>query len=392
MDRYGSANLNRQLGDWLREESTSRAPARLVEEVFARTSRTGQVRRWWPQLPRRNHSIALVPPPLAGFAGVAAFAVVFGLVVTVLLQPRALEPGGSPGSSSPAPSASASPGLETPRAMDLGGSPAQVVSLWAGAGPIDVVSAFGSIWTANSLSNDVGRFDPTTMRLLARIPAGTGPTWFVEAGGALWVTNQTGKGGLVRIDPETERASAPVGAETACGRPVLALGSLWAPACEADVIMRIDPATAELVDTIPAAGHKRLVLAGPTLVASGPAGLARFDPTTGTFFDIGACCGALIGSDGQTVWTSDETKVERIDPTDGRVVATFPYRYARGLGFGPGRAWLTVSNTGVVEIDLATNEVTRTIPQWPDPTVPLEAVGALWVTSLPDNELWRIVP
>jgi len=91
------------------------------------------------------------------------------------------------------------------------------------------------------------------------------------------------------------------------------------------------------------------------------------------------------------VWTSDESKVQRIDPADGRVVATFPYLHANAIGFGPGRAWLTVPNTGAVEIDLATNEVTRTVPQLADPTVPLEAAGVLWLTTL-DNELWRIVP
>jgi len=51
-----------------------------------------------------------------------------------------------------------------------------------------------------------------------------------------------------------------------------------------------------------------------------------------------------------------------------------------------------VSNVGIVEIDLATNRVTRTIPQLPDPTVPLEDAGVLWATDMDRSELWRIVP
>ena len=46
MDRF-SADLDRQLGEWLRDESATRAPARLVEDVFARTSQTRQAHRWW---------------------------------------------------------------------------------------------------------------------------------------------------------------------------------------------------------------------------------------------------------------------------------------------------------------------------------------------------------
>ena len=48
MDRFGPDQVDRELGAWLRDESSTRAPGGLVEGVFARTSRTRQASRWWP--------------------------------------------------------------------------------------------------------------------------------------------------------------------------------------------------------------------------------------------------------------------------------------------------------------------------------------------------------
>jgi hypothetical protein len=399
MTQLRDADLDRQVGAWLRDEAGTRAPGRLVEDVFARTTRTPQASRWWPPLgltkgdrliPRSVDSGtgAWAQPRLRAFVQAAAFVAVIVAVVGVLAWPRAVGPVGSPELTS-TPSPTPGSAVETPRAMLLDGSQADVLSLAANAAPVDVIDAFGPIWVAESGADAVVQIDPTTMARLASISGVTRPTWFTEAGPSLWVT-QEGAPGIVPIDPTTLRAGPPVGSAAACGRPVFALGSIWGAACDADVIMRIEPAAQRLADTIPAAGHTGLVFAASDLIASGPAGLARFDPETKAFTEIGACCGTLLGSDGATVWLSDDNNVRRIDPANGRVIATFPYRFARGVGFAPDHAWLTVSNVGVVEIDLTTNEVMRTIPQWPDPTVPLEAPGALWVTDHDRNELWRI--
>lgn len=134
------------------------------------------------------------------------------------------------------------------------------------------------------------------------------------------------------------------------------------------------------------------MLAGGNLISVGPAGLARLDPVTEGFTEIGGCCGDLIGSDGQAVWLENDNVVTRVDPSDGVVVATFPFASVGGIAFGGGRAWLTVFIVGVVEIDLATNEVVRTIPVLPAPSVPLESEGVLWVTDVDNSYLWRIEP
>jgi hypothetical protein len=53
---------------------------------------------------------------------------------------------------------------------------------------------------------------------------------------------------------------------------------------------------------------------------------------------------------------------------------------------------LTVGGTGVIEIDLASNAVLRTIPVPGSTLLAREVAGALWVTAFDTSELWRLEP
>ena len=420
MDRLSPETIDRELGRWLRDESAMRAPARLVEGVFARTARTRQARRWWPSGARSR--LRVVSPTedaahdrrigssfrlrgrddragstrVAGTWG-ARLAPLGGIVVVLLavvvgftLGHPATGPASNPGGGVPLPTASvgasAAPSIEASVAV-----PGKRIDLGDSAGPIGVIDAFGSIWIAEIHGNEVRRFDPETMAEVATVPVPSA-AWFAVADGALWVTNQTGTG-LSRIDPATNRVVAHVGDVAPCGAPVVAFGSLWQATCDAGVVLRIDPTANKVIDTIPAGGYGLVVLAADRLVAIGPEGLASLDPSTRAFTPIPnrAAFGAeFFVSDGTTVWVENPAGVARIDPANGQSIAGFPFSDAGEVSFAGDHAWLTVASQGVLEIDLATNQVTRTIPVGPSPLVAIEAGGALWVTDFDDNALWRI--
>jgi hypothetical protein len=123
-----------------------------------------------------------------------------------------------------------------------------------------------------------------------------------------------------------------------------------------------------------------MVLAAGQLIAIGPDGLARLDPETGTFTAIpnAAAVGAeFFASDGTTIWVKNNAGMARIDPADGRTIAGLSYPDAHAIAFAGDHAWLTVTGLGVLEIDVATNKVTRTIPLLPSPNIPIEAGGAV---------------
>ena len=317
------------------------------------------------------------------------------LVVAGLLA--ACSPGGAP-SSAPTPTAvslatettaatQAAPA--TPSATMLGELAATMVPLGDNAAPIDVTFAFGSIWVANHHDNSVTRIDPETLEIVAVIPVGRGPGWFAVTEDTLWVSNQNSNG-MTEIDPATNASVGEHGIWPPCGAPLVALGKIWQSACDAGVIMRVDPAAGTFHE-VSLNGRSWIALAGDRIVASGPKGLARLDPKTDAWTEIGGCCGDLIGADTRTAWVSDQNEVRRVDVKDGSTVATLPITFA-GLVmrvYGD-HAWLLQEATAAHRIDLATNEITLSVPIRPEPLSAIEADGALWVTSWGGNSVWRV--
>jgi YVTN family beta-propeller protein len=80
-----------------------------------------------------------------------------------------------------------------------------------GNGPTAVLSAFGSIWVANHLDNNVSRLEPSTGRVQETVEVGEGPGALVAAGGSVWVANEFDSS-ITSIDPQTDsHVPVPVG-------------------------------------------------------------------------------------------------------------------------------------------------------------------------------------
>jgi YVTN family beta-propeller protein len=288
--------------------------------------------------------------------------------------------------STPQASASASASVG-PEATTIGGLDVIVTHLGPNTAPIDVTYAFGSIWTANHRDNSLSRLDPATGAETERITVGSGPGWFVATDDALWVSNQNGRG-LTRIDPSTGAVEIGIGQWPPCNAPVLAFDRIWQPSCDTDRIMRLDPKSRTQMD-IAADGRNEVAWAGGTLVAVGPSGPARLDPTGGTFNELAPMNGDIIGADRQTVWMTDGSTVTRLDPKDGKSISTLQIPTATLVRVGAERAWLLKDDGSVLELDPATGATRRTI-LLDQATSVVEAAGALWVTAFDRDSVVRI--
>jgi streptogramin lyase len=209
---------------------------------------------------------------IAVIAVAAQVAACGSVVSSPVASPGATSVATSEASATAAVVASTKP-VGTASATEVDGMTIVKLGLAPGTYPIDVTFAFGSIWTANHHTNDVSRIDPVTMGEVARIAGGSGPGWFATTDEALWVSDQNGVG-MTRIDPATNLPVASIGSDAPCNRPVVAFGMVWQPACDANVILRIDPAS-NAVERVPAAGRFDLFAIGDELYAAGESGLAR---------------------------------------------------------------------------------------------------------------------
>jgi streptogramin lyase len=356
----------------------------LPRERATATGRFGRPR--WSRLP---------------MSAVATAAIAIALVVAAIgFRPVLNQPGASPTAGATAtpeataPASAPASSSPTPEARALGSASALRLSLGRDAAPIDVIVAFDSVWVADIHADDVRRYDPATMREVARIPVPDGPAWFVEADGALWVSTQLGNG-LARIDPATNTVVATVGDDPPCGAPFQRDGEIWQAACDGDAFLRIAPAANQVSQRYAAEGHGFLVATDDDFFTSGNDGLARWDPSTGSFTALsayGGASGALVFADGSTLWVVGGSAVLRVAPTDGHTISSFPYPGAGAVAFdGAGHAWLTAATQGLVEVDIATSSVLETIPV-PSPMVARAAAGFVWVTDFNNSVLWRVQP
>jgi hypothetical protein len=336
----------------------------------------------------RNSTIVAVAMLVAGCAGSGTPAATPSDVRSLSPAPM-IEPS-STQSPTPTPAQTAAV-LASPSATVMDGVAVTSIPLGVDAYPLDVVSAFGSIWVAEHRHDLVRRLDPSTLTTTAEIGPIVGPGWFAVTPEAVWVTNQNGFG-MSRIDPSTNTVTATVGDLPTCGPPAYALGSVWYAACDTDELVRIDPKSATVVARVPAHGRAWPIAIDGALYASGPAGLGRFDDTTGRIVEVGGCCGEPIGFDGHTVWLYDAPNVVRVDPGSGKVAGRMSVPLLSRAAFREGSAWLTVSTEGVREVDLDSGKVVRTVSTRSTPTGIIDVDGVLWVTDQLGDQLWRIEP
>ncbi|HYN69304.1 MAG TPA: hypothetical protein VEX41_03735 [Candidatus Eisenbacteria bacterium] len=323
-------DLGAAIEAWMADVASNAVPERLLEESFSRTFATRQVRLYpWGRLARlgrgrRSH--------LRVGIGAAVALVMVATVAGLLGGGASVKPTPSvTPSPSPTPEASVSAsGLTRVSVAPTGAidvvEPVALVTdglvVWTLTGtgravridPATNQAAMSvqlgatsdhfagiavdrnGVWVTDSDTKTLYRIDPTSLDVVARIPAGETPKGVVAIGEAVWVADAHG-GTVLRIDPSTNAvvASIAVGPTGGSGPSWVAsgLGSIWVGVPDASTAVRIDPETNTIV--------ARIVIPGPAV----------------------PCGGFAIR--GGAVWISsctESTAIARIDPATDRVVAT----------------------------------------------------------------------
>jgi streptogramin lyase len=225
--------------------------------------------------------------------------------------------------------------------------------------------AVGVAASALALGADAGRdtarpaIASGPLRVVAAIDVGGHPSSLAVTDGAVWAS--LGLGGIVRIDPETNRVVARIEPGGAVVALAAGLGSLWAVDIFGDRLLRIDPATNEVV--------------AATQVGALPAGVA-------------------VGFGSVWVTSHVDRSVARVDPESGRVLSTTRLDWSEiwpgAIVAGPGGIWVvTGGGSEVTRIDPRTGRVDFSLPVGGARS--LATVGdVLWVGLARDSRLLRI--
>ena len=121
------------------------------------------------------------------------------------------------------------PGFEVVRRIDpIANAVAATIPVAGSSDYRSVAIAFGSVWVTDTGTGDLTRIDPTTNQVVATIHLSGSPTRMASANGQLWVVvpepNQPG-GGIVPVDPVTNRAGQPLAVSATVPAPFVALAS-----------------------------------------------------------------------------------------------------------------------------------------------------------------------
>ena len=175
-------------------------------------------------------------------------------------------------------------------------------------------------------------------------------------------------------------------------------GALWAQVdAPVDAMVRIDARTNKVTAKVPG-GRNAAFGAGRLWIGVGDRGVLRVDPKDGKVLatiPMEECCYLAFGEG--AVWASGGGGLLRIDPKTDKVAAripiTVPCNGRKGIAVGEGSVWVACRDDGaVVRIDVKTNKVVAKISTGNAGAHDLAVTpGAVWVADTP-NEVARIDP
>jgi streptogramin lyase len=175
------------------------------------------------------------------------------------------------------------------------------------------------------------------------IAAGEGSVWVVLANTYEYVPNVRNRlqSSLVRLDPATGEILDTISLPGTAAGVAVGGGAVWvASRVDPPVVYRIDPKTKQVAATIdsghPASGA--VTYQDPYLWAANADGyLTRIDSRTNraTAFDVGSPEWPVLVSDGQSIWISAplDNLVARFNPATGAITRTVPTGGSRPQGF-----------------------------------------------------------
>ena len=203
------------------------------------------------------------------------------------------------------------------------------------------------------------------------------------------------------VDANTARTIA---ASTLRARPAAAASgtdSVWVATPDAGSVVRINPDTGAVRQTVHVGGAPNAVAvgAGAVWVADALEGrLSRIDPQTETVVQtirVGRGPGGVAVGD-RVVWVSNtiSSTISRIDARSGAVVHTAPLDARPGaVAIGAGAIWVaSESQNRVLRLDPASGEVRQTITVGTGPGAIAVGLGAVWVANRLDGTVTRIDP
>jgi YVTN family beta-propeller protein len=296
-------------------------------------------------------------------------------------------------------------------------APARVAATFRLFGdPVAMAVREADVWVAGNNPTWVTRWvtptDPMT-RETPTLALPAAPTRLVAAADAVWVLTPS-DASVVRIDPATNQVVATIGVGRAPSGLAVGAGAVWISRRSDGAVVRIDPATDRVAATIPVgrAPGAMTVAGGVVWVALPGGGLGRIDPASNrsTVVRVPRCCAGELAAGEGALWVANrgDGSLVRVDPATGRVAARVLLPKTTGqrphqVAVGEGAVWVTSASPRrdtanlLWRVDPGSNRVIGTLDLGPTsaggiPNSVAAGNGAVWVGGTTKGSIVRLEP
>jgi hypothetical protein len=269
----------------------------------------------------------------------------------------------------------------------------------------------GGMWYFNGADKTVLHIDLMTNEIISAIAINSTPSAIAWDSAGVWVVSQE-ENAVIRIDPLTDTivATTPF-SDGLLTSLAIAGGSVWAGYGSTDGtkggLVRINPATNEIQETIPMAGPVKQL--APTqrvlwvLIVDKEFSVVQNISASGevsVFYDSRVTNGqrySVLAADEDSVWLFSQTSnlAHRFELNSGQVVVEVKFtEQAQGnavdIALSPGALWAAMVNGTVARFNSATGQLEKRIEASNSMYDVVYAAGSIWAFNMQTARLYRI--
>jgi YVTN family beta-propeller protein len=283
--------------------------------------------------------------------------------------------------------------------------------------PVAMAVRDGDVWVAGDNPTWVTRWVTPTNLMTRKTPTialAAAPTRLAATEDAVWVLTPADNN-VVRIDPATNQVVTTIPVGRAPSGLAVDAGAVWVSRSSDGMVVRIDPATNQVVATIPVGRTPgAMAMAGAAIwVALPERGLGRIDPASNqpSAVPVARCCDGELAAGEGALWVANRADgtLVRVDPATGRVAARIPLpktttgQRPHQVAVGDGAVWVTSASPRratanlLWRVDPASNRVIGTLDLGPTaaggrPNSVAAGDGAVWVGGMTKGSIVLLEP
>jgi virginiamycin B lyase len=272
-----------------------------------------------------------------------------------------------------------------------------------GRSPSGVAIDASGVWVTNWWDNTLSRIDPATNRVLSVVPVdfttSQGAQAIGSGAGSLWVTafdydanSDPAPGVVKRVDPTTGATLATISVGKSPYDIDVSPGAVWVACYNSSSVIRIDPATNQIVTTIAIPNANGVTVGlGAVWVVSTDGRVTRIDAATNQIVTTipTQATGGYIAVGNGAVWVTNpgtqgqaDGSLSRIDPATNQVVVNTPLgSYPGVLAVSGTNVWIGMGGEStVVRVSATTNAVLARVAVSSD----------VWAIAAGTNVVWAV--